>query len=134
VVLAHEFSQTIWLVSLIPFFLINNLLLLNQYPDIKADTSVGRKTFPIAFGINMSNIVYLVSMLAAFLLIVLLIMTEKLPSLSYIALLPLVLSVYSFIGAVKFKSAIGEHPKHLAANVMAAIFTPLLLAISIFIY
>lgn len=47
-ILAREHSQLPWLISLVPFFLINNLLLLNQYPDISADASVGRKTFPIA--------------------------------------------------------------------------------------
>ena len=50
VILTGEHSPLSWLVSLIPFFLINNLLLLNQYPDIKADASVGRNTFPIEIG------------------------------------------------------------------------------------
>jgi 1,4-dihydroxy-2-naphthoate octaprenyltransferase len=45
IVLTFEYSQLVWLISLIPFFLINNLLLLNQYPDMEADASVGRNTF-----------------------------------------------------------------------------------------
>ena len=45
------------LISLVPFLLINNLLLLNQYPDISADAAVGRKTFPILFDLQKSNLV-----------------------------------------------------------------------------
>ena len=38
------FNQDLWLISLVPFFLVNNLLLLNQYPDIEADkmAEIGR--------------------------------------------------------------------------------------------
>ncbi|MES9929987.1 MAG: prenyltransferase, partial [Candidatus Thiodiazotropha sp. 6PDIVS] len=40
--LTGQFSSTALLVSLVPFFLVNNLLLLNQIPDIEPDRSVGR--------------------------------------------------------------------------------------------
>lgn len=33
-----------------PFFLVNNLLLLNQFPDVAADRSVGRRTLPMVLG------------------------------------------------------------------------------------
>ena len=58
VILTGGHSQLSWMSSLVAFFLINNLLLLNQYPDIKADASVGRNTFPIAFGLKKSNLIY----------------------------------------------------------------------------
>ena len=120
-----------WLISLIPFCLNNNLLLLNQYPDISADKSVGRRTFPIVYGTHKSTLTYAFFMLVAYSLIVALIIEGVLPKLSSIALAPLMLSSYAFIGAYKHGSKIGQHPKHLAANVAAAISTPLLLGISI---
>lgn len=43
------------IVSLVPFFLVNNLLLLNQFPDVEADIKVGRKTFPIVYGLENSH-------------------------------------------------------------------------------
>ena len=46
------------LASLIPFFLVSNLLLLNQFPDLEADRSVGRDNLPIALGIDRSLQVY----------------------------------------------------------------------------
>jgi len=120
-----------WLISLIPFCLNNNLLLLNQYPDITADNSVGRRTFPIVYGTRKSSLAYALFMLVAYSVIVALIIEDVLPGLSIVALAPLILSFYALMGACKHGSKIGQHPKHLAANVAAAISTPLLLGISI---
>lgn len=131
VVLTGWHSQLPWLVSLVPFFLINNLLLLNQYPDTEADASVGRNTFPIAFGYKKSNFIYALFMMAAYSLILLLITKEYIPNLSIIALIPLLFSLFALRGAIKFTSKIGEVPQYLGANVAAAILTPLLLGISI---
>ena len=131
VILKGEHSLLPWLVSLVPFFLINNLLLLNQYPDIKADASVGRNTFPIAFGIKKSNFVYAVFTLAAYSLILFYIIKGYIPNLGIIALLPLVFSLFALIGAVKHTSKIGDFPLYMGANVAAAILAPLLLGIAI---
>ncbi len=57
-VLQGEYTPLSWLVAAVPFFLVNNLLLLNQYPDIKADAKAGRYHFPIAYGVKRSNLVY----------------------------------------------------------------------------
>jgi 1,4-dihydroxy-2-naphthoate octaprenyltransferase len=51
-------SLSVVLVSLVPFFLVSNLLLLNQFPDVDADRSVGRDNLPIAYGLRRSLIVY----------------------------------------------------------------------------
>ena len=131
IVLTGEHTKLVWLVSLVPFFLINNLLLLNQYPDIKADASVGRSTFPIAFGLQMSNIVYAIFSVSAYSLILLLIANEYIPKLSFIALIPMILSLYALFGAIKYSTKIGDFPIYMAANVAAAILVPLLLGVSI---
>ena len=44
--------------SLVPFFLVSNLLLLNQFPDVAADRSVGRDNFPIAVGTEKSAAIF----------------------------------------------------------------------------
>jgi len=131
IILSAESSALVWQVSLIPFFLTNNLLLLNQYPDIKADASVGRNTFPIAFGIAKSNIVYAIFMIATYSLILFYVLAGYLPIMSVVALFPLALSVFALFGAIKHKSSIGDAPQYLAANVAATIITPVLLTISI---
>ena len=131
VILTGEYSLLAWLVSLIPFFLANNLLLLNQYPDIEADASIGRNTFPIAFGLTKSNALYAIFSLATYSLILFLIINAYLPRLSFIALVPMIFSLTAFLGANKHKSEIGRFPRYMGANVMATILTPLLLSISI---
>ncbi|WP_041737137.1 prenyltransferase [Colwellia psychrerythraea] len=133
IVLTLDYSLLVWLVSLIPFLLINNLLLLNQYPDMKADASVGRKTFPLAFGIKRSNQVYGVFMLLTYSLILLYVVMGILPNMGLIALVPMPLSVFAWIGAIKHKENIGDFQQHLGANVAATIITPFLLGLSILI-
>jgi 1,4-dihydroxy-2-naphthoate octaprenyltransferase len=131
IILTFNATQTVWLISLVPFFLINNLLLLNQYPDMHADASVGRKTFPLAFGVTRSNQVYALFMLAAYALILGYIFIGLLPTLSIMAVFPMIFSIYALVGAIKYKANIAEYPTYLAANVVAAILTPILLGISI---
>ena len=130
-ILTEGHSHLPWLVSLVPFFLINNLLLLNQYPDVKADASVGRNTFPIAFGLNKSNIVYTIFLMAAYLSILVFIAKGFIPNQSIIAVIPIVFSLFALLGAKKHASKIGDFTRYLGANVAAAILTPLLLGISI---
>jgi 1,4-dihydroxy-2-naphthoate polyprenyltransferase len=130
-VLSGEYSTQVWLVSLAPFFLINNLLLLNQYPDIQADRQVGRRTFPIVYGVNASNFIYALFAALAYLSIVYCIVQQYLPVLAFIALLPALFSLASLKGAIKLKKNIAQQPQHLAFNVMAALLTPALLAVSI---
>jgi len=130
-VLTGENSITPWLAALVPFFLVNNLLLLNQYPDIEADKSIGRNHLPIAFGTTTSSYVYSVFFIAAYSTILIGIYYDYFPSLSLIALLPVALSIYSLTGALKHAENIGTHTQYLGANVAATLLTPLLLGISI---
>ncbi|MDZ7699102.1 MAG: hypothetical protein U5R49_19945 [Deltaproteobacteria bacterium] len=44
--------------SLVPFFLVSNLLLLNQFSDVAADESVDRRHFPILIGNRASSFIY----------------------------------------------------------------------------
>ncbi len=120
-----------WIVAAIPFFLVNNLLLLNQYPDIQADSEVGRKHFPIVYGVRNSNMVYGLFVLATIAVIALAVLGGYFPPLSLIALLPMPLAFYSYYGAVKYGKEIGSAPQYLGANVAVAIITPLLLGVSI---
>ncbi len=130
-VLQGQYTSLSWLVAIVPFFLVNNLLLLNQYPDIKADVNAGRNHFPIAYGINISNVVYGFFTLATMLIIIGYVLTDTLPVLSLIALLPLPLAFFSLYGAVKHGEAIGHFPQYLAANVAVTILTTLLLGVSL---
>lgn len=127
VVLANKYAQLAWLLSIPPFLLINNLLLLNQYPDIGADACVGRKTLPIAYGITISNLVYILFAVSSYALIIYYVLNNFIPNLSLIALMPALFSFYAGYGAVKHGAQIGQFPRYMAANVAASILIPCLL-------
>jgi 1,4-dihydroxy-2-naphthoate octaprenyltransferase len=130
-VLTGEYLPEAFYIAVIPFLLANNLLLLNQYPDIQADSKVGRNHFPIAFGIQKSNMVYGLFALTTALILAVYISIGFLPALSWIALIPMPLAIYSLYGAITHKGAIGSYPLYLGANVAVTVLTPLLLGISI---
>ena len=116
------------LAAIVLFALSNNLLLLNQYPDLKADADGGRRHFVIAYGIRRGNIAYLgMGVLAAGSLVVG-IGLEVIPLAGAWAVLPLLLMAISFYGAVRYGQNIGKHPGYLALNVLATLLTPLVLA------
>lgn len=130
-VLQGEYQPLAWLVGLVPFFLVNNLLLLNQYPDIRADARVGRNHLTIAYGIKTGNMVFGFSILATMGVVLISIWMNYFPRLSLISLLPMPLAFYALIGAVKHGEDLGSHPQYLGANVVVVISSPLLLGVSL---
>jgi 1,4-dihydroxy-2-naphthoate octaprenyltransferase len=132
-VLAHQISMPAIILSLVSFFQVNNLLLLNQYPDIDADKKVGRNHFPIAFGVDRSNLVYGLFMVIPFVIISVSIGFGLLPLISAIAVLPLIFGGMVFTAILRIKSEIKVQPKFLAMNVMITLLTPLLLSTSLLI-
>ena len=131
IILTGENTITPWLAALVPFFLVNNLLLLNQFPDVEPDKSMGRYHFPIAYGVKASSYAYGAMSLSACAVILLGVVYGYFPTLSLIALLPLLLTLFSLSGAFRHAENIGQYPQYLGANVAATLLTPLLLAISI---
>lgn len=130
-VLQGEYTMLPWLVAVIPFFLVNNLLLLNQYPDIKADRRAGRNHLPIAYGVKRSSLVYALFVLATIVSLVSFVVSGYFPVLSLVALLPMPLALFALHGAIKYGETIGRYPQYLGANVAATILTPVLLGVSL---
>jgi 1,4-dihydroxy-2-naphthoate polyprenyltransferase len=133
VVLTGEYSIFSFFVSLVPFFLVNNLLLLNQYPDILADRSVGRRHFPIAYGVKISTILYGIFAAAVCLTIILGIFLEYFPKLSLIGLIPMSAALVAFFGAMKHARSVEKLIPYLGMNVLATVLTPILLGVSLII-
>jgi 1,4-dihydroxy-2-naphthoate octaprenyltransferase len=130
-VLVGEYLALSSMVSIVPFLLVNNLLLLNQYPDIEADATVGRNHLPIAYGIKHSNMVYAIFVFAAVIAILLYVLLGYLPKLALIAMLPVPLALYALKGAIKYRGNLGRHPRYLAANVAVTLLMPMLIGISL---
>ncbi len=131
--LTGTYSTLAWVTAAVPFFLANNLLLLNQFPDIDADKEVGRFHFPIAFGTRTSSVIYGVFVAATLITIVAAVMLDVLPGLALIALLPLPLAFISMKAAMRLSHYIAQQPKFLAMNVSVSLMTPALLGASLLV-
>lgn len=129
--LTGEYSTSLWPVCLVPFFLINNLLLLNQYPDIEPDRAAGRNHLLIAYGVKAGNTFYGLFTVITIAIILLAIVMGALPGVSLIALLPMPLTFYAWRGAIKHGTELGSYENYLGANVAATILTLALLAASL---
>lgn len=119
--------------SLIPFFLVNNLLLLNQYPDVEADIQVGRKNFPILIGRSKSSLIFAAFTLLAFALIPLGIVTGQFPPLSLLALVTLVPALIAVRDSFRHADDIPQLSKAMGLNVVVNLVTPALLAATLVI-
>ncbi len=132
IALTGEHSPFSWLVGIVPFCLINNLLLLNQYPDLRADQEVGRKNLLIVYGAKTSAMVYGSFVIMTIVAVTSFVFSGLLPKLSLIALVPMPLAFLALRGAIKHRDDIGDYPQYLGANAVVAVLTPALLGASIF--
>lgn len=130
VVLTGEYTITALVVSLVPFFLASNILLLNQFPDIEADERVGRRHVPIVYGLKNSTILYGVFAVLACVTILSGVWKGTLPTASYLALLPLGLTAAVFFGAMKHAASAEKLIPFMGLNVVVAIVAPLVLGTS----
>ncbi len=130
-VIEGYFTDKTLFASGIVFCLVNNLLLLNQYPDITADKQAGRYHFPIAFGITASNVAYGSFASGALTCLLAGVLSGAFTPLSLLAAVPMSLSAFSLYGAIKLKENIAQKPIFLALNVGSALLTPLILAVTL---
>ena len=121
------YGQTFF-ISLIPFFLVNNLLLLNQYPDVEADRQAGRRHFPIVFGKRISNRVYGLFSLFASCVLVLCVYLGYLPAVSLIGLISMGLAIPVYMAIMKYADDTAKLIPYLGMNTMVVILTPILIS------
>ncbi|BFM08795.1 prenyltransferase [Halioxenophilus aromaticivorans] len=129
--LTGRYSLLAVVASLIPLFLVSNLLLVNQLPDIQADQNVGRRHIAITYGWQFAVKVYLILASAAFVSVWVGIIFGSLPSMSFWVLPIIALSglVYKKLsGATKITP---EMMPEMGLNVLIAIAAPALLAITL---
>jgi 1,4-dihydroxy-2-naphthoate octaprenyltransferase len=119
--------------SLVPFFLVSNLLLLNQFPDVEADRSAGRKHFPIMLGRTISGYIYVAFLIAAYVVIILGVSLGFLPRFSLLALLTLALAVQIIRNVLANSENVAALIPAMGQNVLVNLLTPVLLAIGLFI-
>ncbi len=132
-VLSGSYSWTSFVASLVPFFLVSDLLLLNQFPDMEADKGVGRRHIIIVMGKKAGVRVYGVFLAGAFAAIIFGYLLGLLPLGSLLALAALVIAIPTVIGVSKHEDDIPKLMPYMGRNVVINILTPVLLAIGLFI-
>jgi 1,4-dihydroxy-2-naphthoate octaprenyltransferase len=114
--------------SIPSFFLVHNLLLLNEFPDAEADVKANRKTLPLTMGKKNAAIFYTVVALAVYVWIIAWAVAQVIPIWTLLALLSLPLTIRAINGAWHHDDPSKLMPG-MAANVMTMLLTQLLLGI-----
>ncbi len=131
--LTGTYSLAAGLASIVPFFLVSNLLLLNQFPDVEADASAARRHLPIVIGRKGSSDVYALLLLAAYVALVVSVLVGVLPYMALFGLLTLPLGLMAVKGARKYYDEIENLLPVMGRNVLLTLLLPLLMAIGIII-
>jgi 1,4-dihydroxy-2-naphthoate octaprenyltransferase len=109
--LTGRYSWPAFVASLVPFFLVSDLLLLNQFPDVEADRSVGRRHLPIVAGV----------------------VAGALPVAALLGLITLVPAVPVAVGAYRYAADVARLVPYLGLNVLIVVVTPILVAVGLLI-
>jgi 1,4-dihydroxy-2-naphthoate octaprenyltransferase len=132
-VLTGHYSWIALVGSLVPFFLVNNLLLLNQFPDVEADQTIGRRNYPIILGRKWCAMIFGMFLLMTYLSIIFGVYFRYLPAASLLGLATLVLAVPSLVGVIRYAEDTKKLIPSMGMNVAVNIVTPALVAIGLFI-
>ncbi len=119
--------------SLTPFFLVNDLLLLNQFPDVEADRSVGRRNYPIVLGRPAAAKIYAAFLVLAYLSPLVAVALGYLPGWSLLGLLTVVLAVPTAQKALRHADDLPHLMPALGNNVLINLLTPVLMALGLWL-
>ena len=129
VALTGEYSGTAAAASLVPFFLVNNLLLLNQFPDTEADRQVGRRHILVTAGPTVGARWYAAMMLLAFASIPLSVVLGLLPAGALLGLLTLVIALPTVRDVLTYATDVPRLLPAMGRNVVINLLTPVLMAL-----
>lgn len=132
-VLAGSYSWTAAVASMIPFFLVSNLLLLNQFPDIEADREVDRKHLIISSGLERGVQIYGLFLVLAYVTVIVAVLLDLFPMWGLLAFITLPLAVMTFQGARRYAADIPKLVPYLGKNVLVVLLMPVLLAVGLLI-
>lgn len=130
--LTGTYSVEVFLVSLIPFFLVNNLLLLNQFPDMNADREAGRNHVLIQYGKESGSFIYMLFLVLAALALIFSVYLGTLPLYSLAGLLLIAVGIPIYLASSRPQSNIQTFLPYMGKNVGMVLLIPVLLGVSLF--
>ncbi len=126
------FSALALALSLVPFFLVNNLLLLNQVPDLQADRTVGRFNILMKVGLKRGLLIFVSFVLLAFISLFVTSIIFKLPELVWLGLLGILLGLPMTKIVLQSGENVDKLMPALGMNVIINLLTPMLIAAGLF--
>lgn len=123
--------EAFWL-SMVPFFLVNNLLLLNQFPDLEADRTIGRFNVLMLLGERSGSRIFNVFLWLGLLMLLIAYATNPLPNTVLIALIAFVIAIPLTKLVSQYDGSMDKLMPALAMNVIINLLTPLLMAGGLF--
>ena len=126
-------SASAWLMTLVMTLLVSNLLLLNQFPDIEADRSVGRRHLPIVWGEHRSARVFALFYVVTYGCIVSAVTLQWVTPWVLVSGFSLFLSIPLIRQVLRAPTRVSERGQLLAMNVAVIHILPLLVAAGLLI-
>lgn len=130
-VLTGKYGATALAASLVPLFLVSDLLLINQFPDREADRWAGRNHLLLAWGDRAGVGVYGFFLAAAYCSVLLSVALDALPVAVLLSFLTLPVAALAFRGLTRHADEVPLLVPHMAQHVMLTLVMPLLLALGI---
>jgi len=113
-------------------FLVHNLLLMNEFPDIEADATANRRTIPIIAGRQTAAVLFTIVTIAVYVWIIAFVIAGVMPVWTLLALLCVPVSIKAIDGALH-NDNIPKLISGMAANVAAVQLVQILIAFGYFI-
>ncbi len=121
------YTPTAFIASMPSFFLVHNLLLLNEFPDVEADVTVNRRTLPIVIGKRRAAYVFSWVTLLVYVWVVWAVACRHMPVYALLSLLTLPIAVQVIRGAFRY-DAWDVFVKAMKRNVLLVLSTQALIA------
>lgn len=128
---AGRYDAVAGVAALVPFFLVNALLLLNQFPDVEADRVVGRRHGPIAWGRPRAARALVALYTLAYATIFVAVVWNALPRPCLLALLSCPLALLVARDVLKYADDPASLAPALGRNVVVCLATPALVALGL---
>jgi 1,4-dihydroxy-2-naphthoate octaprenyltransferase len=124
---AGAYTASAFIAAMPSYFLVHNLLLLNEFPDVEADVTIGRKTLPIVLGKKGAAVVFSLFVILVYVWIVGAVLLYVMPVWTLLALLTLPLGVQVIRGSFRYDDMPAFLPAMLK-NVQLVLLTQALVA------
>ncbi|RUO73654.1 prenyltransferase [Idiomarina seosinensis] len=133
-VLSGHLHPGAWIMATLMTLLVVNLLLLNQFPDVNADRAIGRRHFPIVFGLRTSARLFALLHTIAFLLVPVAVAGGYLSVGALLGLFAVFLLGPLLCGVLKRPEAVAHNTALLGLNVAFIHLLPLLTGLGVLFF